>query len=511
MRWYFQMILKAAMPCYTYRGGQKVLGVSCQCALGKEGFSLPGSLIRSALARCMSGTLERQRGEEACSETADLLQGREGLCVQGTPLALLTTARHGQETAKGREKNCTWWFPGILFKEAPSISSSLRYASALPFSSQSSSDSPSCSFRGTSELLDGTPLLRPCRDLCLSSVCLCYSCSGLPKGRFLCLVSPARALFCGIACGPAPQLLVPLSWDPQGPPVPLLLPSFLSPTSDLQQRAGCSLWCHHCTLKVCVRDQRALIRIVLSVSELTGLRMSWGLTLSGCNFPHSGIFFLLLPEYPPAVWDLLGWSDQQCQLPTSQPVLDTRRRGQPRFPGCWHCLLSSPFLPRLAQLGVWFYFWRHLRLYNHNQLLHLCPTGMLSPLFPNLAGNGLVFRVSTTAAMWAKAFIFLLLSPNTWAHLPSSKPPVVLLPQANLPSLQRVQTLGRAAAQKPSCKNMPRVAATQRAHVEARQLLPSFSSMWVVGSVLHAVVLSSYLTHPLPPRVSAHGRDGARL
>lgn len=282
--------------------------------------------------------------------------------------------------------------------------------------------------------------------------------------------------------------------------MPLLLPSFLSPTSDLQPHAGCLLWCHRCTLKVCVRDQRALIRIVLSVSELTGLSMSWGLTLSSCNFPHSGNFFLLFPEYPPAVWDILGWSDRQCQLPASQPVLDARRRGQPRFPGCWHCLLSSPFLPHLEQLGVWFYFWRHLHLYNHNQLLHLCPTGMLSPPFPNLAGNGHIFRVSTTAAMRGKAFIFLLLSPNTWAHLPSSKPHIVLLPRANLLSLQRVQTLGRAAAEKPSRKNMPRVAAPQKAHMEARQLLPSsFSSMWVVGFVLHAIVLPSYLTHPLPP------------
>lgn len=28
-------------PCLCYRGRQKILGVSCQCALGKEGFSLP--------------------------------------------------------------------------------------------------------------------------------------------------------------------------------------------------------------------------------------------------------------------------------------------------------------------------------------------------------------------------------------------------------------------------------------------------------------------------------------
>lgn len=56
----------------------------------------------------MCGTLEMQRGKEACSETTDLLQGREGLCVQSTSLALFTTAGDRQETAKGREKNCTW-------------------------------------------------------------------------------------------------------------------------------------------------------------------------------------------------------------------------------------------------------------------------------------------------------------------------------------------------------------------------------------------------------------------
>lgn len=91
-----------------YRGGQKALGVFCQCAPGKERLSLPGSLILSTLERCMCGTLEMQRGKEACSETTDLLQGREGLCVQSTSLALFTTAGDRQETAKGREKNCTW-------------------------------------------------------------------------------------------------------------------------------------------------------------------------------------------------------------------------------------------------------------------------------------------------------------------------------------------------------------------------------------------------------------------
>ena len=90
-----------------YRGGQKILGVSCQCALGKEGFSLLRSLILSTLERCTRGALEGQRGEEACSEKTDLLQERESLCVQSTSLALFTAARVRQETAKGREKNCT--------------------------------------------------------------------------------------------------------------------------------------------------------------------------------------------------------------------------------------------------------------------------------------------------------------------------------------------------------------------------------------------------------------------
>lgn len=67
-----------------------------------------------------------QRGKEACSETTDLLQGREGFCVQCTSLAPVTATRVRQETAKGREKDCTWEFPGFLFKEEPSTSSSLQ-------------------------------------------------------------------------------------------------------------------------------------------------------------------------------------------------------------------------------------------------------------------------------------------------------------------------------------------------------------------------------------------------
>lgn len=215
-------------------------------------------------------------------------------------------------------------------------------------------------------LLDGTPPLHPRRDLHLFSVCLWCSHSRLPKGSFF---SPLPAASRSVA-SPA---------DPAGTPrahqCPLLLPSLPSPTSALQQRAGCLPQRRRRTLKVCIIDQRALIRIALSVSELTGLGKRWGLTPSGCNFPHSGSLFFLLPEYPSAVWDLLGRSDGQRQLPASQPVLDAHRRGQPRFPGCWHRLLSSPFLPRLAQLAVWFYLRRHLRVYNHDQLLHLCPTG----------------------------------------------------------------------------------------------------------------------------------------
>lgn len=90
-----------------YRGGQKILGVSCWCALEKEGFSLPGSSFLSTLERCTCGTLEGQHGEEGCSETTNLRWGREDLCVQSTSLAPFTDARVRQETAKRREKNCT--------------------------------------------------------------------------------------------------------------------------------------------------------------------------------------------------------------------------------------------------------------------------------------------------------------------------------------------------------------------------------------------------------------------
>lgn len=217
-------------------------------------------------------------------------------------------------------------------------------------------------------------------------------------------------------------------------------------TPGLQQHAGHLPWCHRYMFKVCIIDQTALIRIALSVSELTGLGARWGLTPSGCNLPYSRNLFFLFPEYPPTVWDLLGWSDRQCQLLTSQPVLDTHRRGQPHFPGCWHHLLSSPFLPYLAQFTVWFYLWRHLCVYNHNQLLHLSPTGMLPPLSCHLAGNR---HILTTAAVSIIALIFLLFSPNVWTQLHSSfsKPCptlphptlVVLLPQTGSPSPKESQ------------------------------------------------------------------------
>lgn len=235
------------------------------------------------------------------------------------------------------------------------------------------------------------PLLHPCRDLCLLSVCLSPA-KGCPRGAFHYFSQPS-ALWQHLLMTSDSWLFMPFGWDPLCPPPPSLLPCVPSPTAGLQQRARCLLRRHHRTLQVCIIDQRALIRIVLSVSELTRLGARWGLTPSGCNFPHFGNLFFLLPEYPPAIWDLLGWSDRQCQLLTSQPVLDTHRRGQPRFPGCWHHLLSSPFLPYLAQFAVWFYLWRHLCVYNHDQLLHLHPTGMLLPLFCHLAGNGHIFRV----------------------------------------------------------------------------------------------------------------------
>lgn len=95
------------MP-WHYRGGQKkILGVSRQRVLGKEGFSLPGSLILSTLERCARGMFEGQCGEEACSERTGLLRGREGLCVQNISRALFTAAGVGWEMAKGREMNRT--------------------------------------------------------------------------------------------------------------------------------------------------------------------------------------------------------------------------------------------------------------------------------------------------------------------------------------------------------------------------------------------------------------------
>lgn len=159
---------------------------------------------------------------------------------------------------------------------------------------------------------------------------------------------------------------------------------------------------------------------MLSVSELTRLGARWGLTPSGCNFPHSGNLFFLLPEYPPALWDLLGRSDRQRQLLTSQPVPDTHRWGQPRFPGCWHHLLSSPFLPYLAQFALWFYLWRHLCVYNHDQLLHLCPTGMLPPLSCHWAGNVHIFRVLQQKPWASMHSLSCFFPPNVWTHLHNS-------------------------------------------------------------------------------------------
>lgn len=104
-----------------------------------------------------------------------------------------------------------------------------------------------------------------------------------PRGHFHIL--PLLAVPCHLP--PNPQQLMPLSQDPAGH-TDAFSPA-LPPTSDLQQGAGHLLQCHHHTTpKVCIIDQRALIRIVLSVSELTGLGTRWGLTPSGCNFTHSG-------------------------------------------------------------------------------------------------------------------------------------------------------------------------------------------------------------------------------
>lgn len=48
-------------------------------------------------------------------------------------------------------------------------------------------------------------------------------------------------------------------------------------------------------------------------------------------------------------------------------------------------------------------------MYNHDQLLHLSPTGMLSPLSCHLAGNR---HILTTAAVSIIALIFLLFFPK---------------------------------------------------------------------------------------------------
>lgn len=142
---------------------------------------------------------------------------------------------------------------------------------------------------------------------CLSA--FVSSAPGCPRGCFHNFSQPSPALWQHLLMTSDSWLFTPFGWDPLCPPVPSVLPCVPSPTAGLQQRARCLLRRHHRMLQVCIIDQRALIRIALSVSELTGLGASWGLTPSGCNFPHSGNLFFLLPEYPPAVWDLFGRSD----------------------------------------------------------------------------------------------------------------------------------------------------------------------------------------------------------
>lgn len=66
-----------------------------------------GSFILSTLEKCVYETLDAQGGETACSETTALLGGEgEPLCTEHFCSALHCC--WSQETAKGREKNCTW-------------------------------------------------------------------------------------------------------------------------------------------------------------------------------------------------------------------------------------------------------------------------------------------------------------------------------------------------------------------------------------------------------------------
>lgn len=121
--------------------------------------------------------------------------------------------------------------------------------------------------------------------------------------------------------------------------------------------------------------------------------------MSGCNYPRSanlpseGRPRLLLAERPAALRDVPGRPDRQRQLPAGQPVPDARRGGQPHFPGGRCRLLSSPFLPRLAQLAVWFHLRGHLCVYDYDQLLHLRPAGTLPALYRDQPGNRHVFGV----------------------------------------------------------------------------------------------------------------------
>lgn len=115
------------------------------------------------------------------------------------------------------------------------------------------------------------------------------------------------------------------------------------------------------------------------------LGMGWELAL-GCHFPCStslraeGRPWLLLPERAAAVRDVPGRPDWQRQLSAGQPVPNAHRGGQPHLPGGRHRCLDSPLLPRLAQFALRFHLWRHLCVYDDNQLLHLCPPGTVPAL-----------------------------------------------------------------------------------------------------------------------------------
>lgn len=181
VRWYFQMILKADRG-QPDGGGKK----NTWCfLLEKERLKLLYSSILSTLEKYMHETPEEQGGETAYSETTALLGEREIFCVQTTSVVPFPAVGVRKQHREGKIIVPGSFLDYCYLKkhQVHPLPSSLNLHFSLP-SSLNSFWISFLLFKRYAVAPGWQQLLHPCRDICLLSVCLCFSCSMLPKGQF---------------------------------------------------------------------------------------------------------------------------------------------------------------------------------------------------------------------------------------------------------------------------------------------------------------------------------------